>query len=136
MSQSEWRLGCYQTVFILLPISARCSRSIQSNFPRLKSFSASRTLLAARCFPKSLLLFLAHPSKVYEGIGFNVIAPGVVNTPMNPPEMHEILKPLSPLKRLATVEEIAERLLHLGRAPFMKWRNRSILMVGAHARKW
>jgi NAD(P)-dependent dehydrogenase (short-subunit alcohol dehydrogenase family) len=35
-----------------------------------------------------------------EGIRFNTIAPGVVNTPMHPVENHEFLKQLSPMKRL------------------------------------
>ena len=35
-----------------------------------------------------------------EGIRFNTIAPGAVNTPMNPVEAHEFLRQLSPLKRL------------------------------------
>src|SRR6478736_1793780 len=43
-----------------------------------------------------------------EGIRSNTIAPGVVNTPMNPVEAHEFLKQLSPLKRLAEVEEVAD----------------------------
>ena len=43
-----------------------------------------------------------------EGIRFNAIAPGVVNTPMNPVEAHEFLRQLSPLKRLAEVGEVAD----------------------------
>lgn len=49
--------------------------------------------------------------------------------------MHEFLKQLSPLERLATVEEIAELLLYLERAPFI---NGEIVHLdgGAHAGKW
>jgi NAD(P)-dependent dehydrogenase (short-subunit alcohol dehydrogenase family) len=48
-----------------------------------------------------------------EGIRFNAIAPGVVNTPMNPVEAHEFLRQLSPLKRPAEVGEVADLLLYL-----------------------
>src|SRR5271163_4261827 len=56
---------------------------------------------------------------VAEGIRFNAIAPGVVNTPMNPVEAHEFLRQLSPLKRLAEVGEVAELLLYLESADFV-----------------
>src|SRR5215510_8887953 len=36
-----------------------------------------------------------------DGIRFNAIAPGVVNTPMHRPQAHDFLKQLSPMKRLA-----------------------------------
>jgi NAD(P)-dependent dehydrogenase (short-subunit alcohol dehydrogenase family) len=70
-----------------------------------------------------------------EGIRFNAIAPGVVNTPMNPVEAHEFLKQLSPLKRLATVEEVADLLLYLESAQFV---NGEVVHLdgGAHAGKW
>ena len=70
-----------------------------------------------------------------EGIRFNAIAPGVVNTPMNPVEAHEFLRQLSPLKRLAEVGEVAELLLYLESAPFV---NGEVVHLdgGAHAGKW
>jgi NAD(P)-dependent dehydrogenase (short-subunit alcohol dehydrogenase family) len=70
-----------------------------------------------------------------EGIRFNAIAPGVVNTPMHPFETHEFLKQLSPLKRLAKVEEVADLLLYLESAPFV---NGEVVHLdgGAHAGKW
>jgi len=70
-----------------------------------------------------------------EGIRFNAIAPGVVNTPMHPVEAHEFLKQLSPLKRLAKVEELADLLLYLESAPFI---NGEVVHLdgGAHAGKW
>jgi hypothetical protein len=54
-----------------------------------------------------------------EGIRSNAIAPGVVNTPMNPVEAHEFLRQLSPLKRLAEVGEVADLLLYLDSAQFV-----------------
>jgi NAD(P)-dependent dehydrogenase (short-subunit alcohol dehydrogenase family) len=70
-----------------------------------------------------------------EGIRFNAIAPGVVDTPMNPADAHDFLKQLSPLKRLARVEEVADLLLYLESAPFV---NGEIVHLdgGAHSGKW
>ena len=70
-----------------------------------------------------------------EGIRFNAIAPGVVNTPMHQPETHEFLKQLSPMKRLAEVEEVADLLLYLESADFV---NGEVVHLdgGAHAGKW
>lgn len=70
-----------------------------------------------------------------EGIRFNTIAPGVVNTPMHPPEAHEFLKQLSPLKRLAEVGEVADLLVLLESTPFV---NGEVIHLdgGAHAGKW
>ena len=70
-----------------------------------------------------------------EGIRFNTIAPGVVNTPMNPVEAHEFLRLLSPLKRLAEVGEVADLLLYMEAAPFL---NGAVVHLdgGAHAGKW
>jgi NAD(P)-dependent dehydrogenase (short-subunit alcohol dehydrogenase family) len=70
-----------------------------------------------------------------EGIRFNTIAPGVVNTPMHQAETHEFLKQLSPMKRLAEVEEVADLLLYLESADFV---NGEVVHLdgGAHAGKW
>jgi NAD(P)-dependent dehydrogenase (short-subunit alcohol dehydrogenase family) len=70
-----------------------------------------------------------------EGIRFNTIAPGVVNTPMNPVKAHEFLRLLSPLKRLAEVDEVADLLLYMEAAPFL---NGAVVYLdgGAHAGKW
>jgi NAD(P)-dependent dehydrogenase (short-subunit alcohol dehydrogenase family) len=70
-----------------------------------------------------------------EGIRFNAIAPGVVNTPMHPAETHEFLEQLSPMKRLAEVSEIADLLLYMESASFL---NGEVVHLdgGAHAGKW
>jgi len=70
-----------------------------------------------------------------EGIRFNTIAPGVVNTPMHPVEAHEFLKQLSPMKRLAEVGEVADLLLYLESASFLNGEV-AHLDGGAHAGKW
>lgn len=70
-----------------------------------------------------------------EGIRFNTIAPGVVNTPMHPPEMHEFLKQLSPFNRLSEIGEVVDLLFYMESAPFL---NGEVVHLdgGAHAGKW
>jgi NAD(P)-dependent dehydrogenase (short-subunit alcohol dehydrogenase family) len=70
-----------------------------------------------------------------EGIRFNAVAPGVVDTPMHAPESHAVLKHLHPVARLATVSEIVDAVLYLEGAAFVTG---EILHVdgGAHAGKW
>jgi NAD(P)-dependent dehydrogenase (short-subunit alcohol dehydrogenase family) len=70
-----------------------------------------------------------------EGVRFNVVAPGVVDTPMHAPEAHAFLKQLSPLKRLAKIDEVVDCVLFLESAPFV---NGEVIHVdgGAHAGKW
>jgi NAD(P)-dependent dehydrogenase (short-subunit alcohol dehydrogenase family) len=69
------------------------------------------------------------------GIRFNTIAPGVVNTPMHAMEAHEFLRQLSPMKRLAEVDEVADLLLYMEAAPLL---NGAVVYLdgGAHAGKW
>jgi NAD(P)-dependent dehydrogenase (short-subunit alcohol dehydrogenase family) len=70
-----------------------------------------------------------------EGIRFNAIAPGAVNTPMHSAEMHQFLGQLSPMKRMAEVDEAADLLFFLESAHFV---NGEIVHLdgGAHAGKW
>jgi NAD(P)-dependent dehydrogenase (short-subunit alcohol dehydrogenase family) len=70
-----------------------------------------------------------------EGIRFNAIAPGVVDTPMHSAEMHEFLKQLSPMSRMAQVAEVADSLLFLESAHFV---NGEVVHLdgGAHAGRW
>jgi NAD(P)-dependent dehydrogenase (short-subunit alcohol dehydrogenase family) len=70
-----------------------------------------------------------------DGVRFNAISPGVVDTPMHQVEAHEFLKQLSPLQRLAQVAEIVDFILFLESAPFV---NGEVIHLdgGAHAGKW
>ena len=70
-----------------------------------------------------------------DGIRVNSIAPGVVNTPMHPPETHESLKGLHPIHRLAEISEVVDALLYLEAAPFVTGQTLYI-DGGAHAGKW
>jgi len=70
-----------------------------------------------------------------DGVRFNAISPGVVNTPMHQVEAHEFLKTLSPLNRLAEVAEVVDLVQFLESAPFV---NGEVIHLdgGAHAGKW
>jgi NAD(P)-dependent dehydrogenase (short-subunit alcohol dehydrogenase family) len=73
---------------------------------------------------------------VADGIRVNTISPGVVDTPMNAREDHEVLKKLNPLRRLVQVSEIVDALLYLESAPMVNGENIRI-DGGAHAgAKW
>jgi NAD(P)-dependent dehydrogenase (short-subunit alcohol dehydrogenase family) len=51
-------------------------------------------------------------------IQVNAVAPGIIDTPLYAPEMHDFLKGLQPAGRIGTVEEVAEAVLYLGDAAF------------------
>jgi NAD(P)-dependent dehydrogenase (short-subunit alcohol dehydrogenase family) len=70
-----------------------------------------------------------------DGVRFNAISPGVVNTPMHQPEAHEFLKELSPFHRLAEISEVVDLVQYLESAPFV---NGEVIHLdgGAHAGKW
>lgn len=70
-----------------------------------------------------------------EGIRFNAVAPGIVDTPMHRRESHGFLKTLHPIQRLARVDEVADAVLYLTRATFVTG---EVIRVdgGAHAGRW
>src|SRR5215813_528973 len=70
-----------------------------------------------------------------DGVRFNAISPGVVNTPMHKVEAHEFLKQLCPLNRLAEISEVVDVVQFLESAPFV---NGEVIHLdgGAHAGKW
>ena len=73
---------------------------------------------------------------VTDGIRFNTISPGVVDTPMHAHDDHEFLKKLHPIPRLVQVSEIVDALLYLQSAPMVNGENIRI-DGGAHAgAKW
>lgn len=70
-----------------------------------------------------------------EGIRFNAIGAGIIDTPMHKPEMHGFLKTLHPIQRIGKVSEIVDAVLYLTDATFVTG---EVLHVdgGAHAGKW
>jgi NAD(P)-dependent dehydrogenase (short-subunit alcohol dehydrogenase family) len=67
-----------------------------------------------------------------EGIRFNTISPGVVDTPMHANDDHEALKKLSPAGKLVQISEIVDALFFLEFAPMVNGENIRI-DGGAHA---
>jgi NAD(P)-dependent dehydrogenase (short-subunit alcohol dehydrogenase family) len=70
-----------------------------------------------------------------EGIRFNAIGAGIIDTPMHKPETHGFLRTLHPIQRIGTVSEIVDAVLYLTDATFVTG---EVLHVdgGAHAGKW
>jgi len=73
---------------------------------------------------------------VADGIRFNTISPGTVNTPLHANDDHEFLKKLNPAGRLVQVSEIVDALLYLQSATMVNGENIRI-DGGSHAgAKW
>jgi NAD(P)-dependent dehydrogenase (short-subunit alcohol dehydrogenase family) len=73
---------------------------------------------------------------VADGIRFNSISPGIVDTPMHANDDHEFLKKLSPAGRLVKISEIVDALLYLQASPMVNGENIRV-DGGAHAgAKW
>lgn len=70
-----------------------------------------------------------------EGIRVNAVAPGVVATPLHKNTPQDLMKKLSPMGRVSTVNEIADAVLYLTEAPSVTG---EVLHVdgGAHHGKW
>jgi len=70
-----------------------------------------------------------------EGIRFNAVAPGVVDTPLHKSDSKDFLRTLQPMGRIGTVKDIVDAVLYLARADQVTG---EILHVdgGAHAGKW
>jgi len=69
------------------------------------------------------------------GIRVNAVSPGVIKTPMHPPEAHEFLTGLQPMGRMGGTCEVVDAVLYLETAAFVTG---EILHVdgGAHAGRW
>jgi len=70
-----------------------------------------------------------------KGIRVNAVAPGVIKTPMHPPETHAVLAGLHPLGRMGEVQEIVEAVLYLESATFVTGETLHV-DGGAHAGHW
>lgn len=70
-----------------------------------------------------------------EGIRFNNVAPGIVETPMHKDESLEPLMQLEPMGKIASVKDIADAVLYLSRAEQVTG---EVIHVdgGAHAGRW
>ena len=70
-----------------------------------------------------------------EGIRFNAVAPGVVDTPLHKNDPKDVLRTLQPMGRIASVQDVVDAVLYLANAGQVTG---EILHVdgGAHAGKW
>ncbi len=70
-----------------------------------------------------------------EGIRFNAVAPGVVDTPLHKDDPKDFLKTLQPMGRIGSVKDIVDAVLYLADAGQVTG---EVLHVdgGAHAGKW
>jgi NAD(P)-dependent dehydrogenase (short-subunit alcohol dehydrogenase family) len=70
-----------------------------------------------------------------DGIRVNVVAPGIVDTPMHHGGPMEFLKKLSPMGAISDIQEIVDAVVFLIEAPHITG---EVLHVdgGAHAGKW
>jgi NAD(P)-dependent dehydrogenase (short-subunit alcohol dehydrogenase family) len=81
---------------------------------KIPSVLASLTKGGLNAATKSLAIEYAS-----RGIRVNAVAPGIIQTPMNPPETHEQLAALHPLGRMGTVSDVAGAVLYLESAGFV-----------------
>jgi NAD(P)-dependent dehydrogenase (short-subunit alcohol dehydrogenase family) len=70
-----------------------------------------------------------------EGIRFNAVAPGVVDTPMHANDSRDVLKSLSPMGAISDIADIVDAILYLAEARHVTG---EVLHVdaGAHNGKW
>jgi NAD(P)-dependent dehydrogenase (short-subunit alcohol dehydrogenase family) len=70
-----------------------------------------------------------------QGIRFNGVAPGVVDTPMHQDDDKSLLKSLNPMGALPEARDIAEAVMYLAEARYVTG---EVLHVdaGAHVGKW
>jgi NAD(P)-dependent dehydrogenase (short-subunit alcohol dehydrogenase family) len=70
-----------------------------------------------------------------EGIRFNAVAPGIVDTPMHTDDSKDALKRLQPMGQIGSIKDIADAVLYLSRAAQVTG---EVLHVdgGAHAGRW
>ena len=72
---------------------------------------------------------------VKEGIRFNAVAPGIVNTPMHTDDPKDFLKTLSPMGEISEISDIVDAIVYLTGARHVTG---EVLHVdgGAHSGKW
>jgi NAD(P)-dependent dehydrogenase (short-subunit alcohol dehydrogenase family) len=69
------------------------------------------------------------------GIRVNAVSPGVIDTPMHPPQLHDFLGGLAPMGRIGEPRDISDAVLYLEKAAFVTG---EVLHVdgGASAGRW
>jgi NAD(P)-dependent dehydrogenase (short-subunit alcohol dehydrogenase family) len=54
-----------------------------------------------------------------KGIRVNAVSPGIIKSPMHPPETHEFLAGLHPIKHMGEIRDVVEAVLYLESAGFV-----------------
>ena len=57
------------------------------------------------------------------GVRVNAVSPGVIKTPMHPPETHDFLAGLHPMHRMGEIQEVVDAVLYLETAAFVTGRS-------------
>jgi NAD(P)-dependent dehydrogenase (short-subunit alcohol dehydrogenase family) len=53
------------------------------------------------------------------GIRVNAVSPGIIKTPMHPPEAHQALAALHPMGRMGNVSDVVDAIIYLDGAEFV-----------------
>ncbi len=69
------------------------------------------------------------------GIRVNAVAPGIIRTPMHPPEAHAFLNQLHPVGRMGEIQEIVDAVMFLERSGFVTGETLNV-DGGQHAGRW
>jgi len=70
-----------------------------------------------------------------QGIGFNAVAPGVVDSPMHQNDGKSLLKSLNPMGALPEATDVAQAVIYLTEARYVTGEVQHV-DAGAHGAKW
>jgi NAD(P)-dependent dehydrogenase (short-subunit alcohol dehydrogenase family) len=69
------------------------------------------------------------------GIRVNAVAPGIIKTPMHPPQTHAMLDGMHPIGRMGEVSEVVEAIIYLEDAAFVTGQTINV-DGGQHSGRW
>ncbi len=69
------------------------------------------------------------------GVRVNAVAPGIIKTPMHPPETHAMLGSMHPVGRMGEVSEVVDAILYLEDAAFVTGQTINV-DGGQHSGRW
>jgi NAD(P)-dependent dehydrogenase (short-subunit alcohol dehydrogenase family) len=95
----------------VVSITATIADNADHHFP---SFLASLTKGGLNAATKALALEYAA-----RGIRVNAVSPGFIKTPLNPPEIRELMTAQAPMGRMGEVSDIAEAVTYLENAKYV-----------------
>jgi NAD(P)-dependent dehydrogenase (short-subunit alcohol dehydrogenase family) len=95
----------------VVSITATIADNADRHFP---SFLASLTKGGLNAATKALAIEYAA-----RGVRFNAVSPGFIKTPLNPPEIRELMTSQVPVGRMGEVSDIAEAVTYLENAKYV-----------------